>query len=417
METALGCLLHEIQHALQDIEGFAQGGSVRLMELAGEKTPRTDFLYGMEKWNRWMRSIGYPDEKLMDPFADIAFNTEDVILSDLEVQGMWLAWRAKLPEHIIEEQMVRAFGESSPYKLSVFDSEPAYEQYRRLAGEVEARNVETRRSLTDVQRMGLSPAVTQDVRAKDIIISFNGNDVQRVSGKADQTQTEAFKRWFARSKVVDTEGRPLRVYHGTTGDVAAFDLAYSGSDGVAYGTPAIFATDDPLVASDYAKNKRNRTTADASRQFQRYKNEHPGDYGEDYERLFDAYKAAGRKEGWDTGGGGNVLPLYLSLQNPLEVDGGGGRFMQVMPQAIEQARAQGHDGLIVRAVIDHASPASEYPVTVYVAFHPEQIKSAIGNNGTFNPADPDIRFSFAAPAAMLEQDASGESEEAVCQKP
>lgn len=232
-------------------------------------------------------------------------------------------------------------------------------------------------------------------------VIFSGDDVEiqnqpAFSRATNQTETPEFRAWFKDSKVVDAQGRPLVVYHGTTADLSAFDLAFSGSDGVAYDRPAIFATDDAGVASDYARNKRNRNIADAGRAFQRYKNENPGEYGEEYERLFNAYKAAGRKEGWDTGVGANVLPLYLSIQNPLEVEGGGARFMQVMPDAVKRAAEQGHDGVIARNVIDHASPASEYPVTVYVAFRPEQIKSAIGNNGQFDPENPDIRFSRAA---------------------
>jgi hypothetical protein len=103
-------------------------------------------------------------------------------------------------------------------------------------------------------------------------------------GQRDQTDTREFKRWFGDSKVVDAEGKPLVVYHGTTADLSAFDLAFFGSDGVAYDRPAIFATDDAPLASDYARNKRNRPIADAGRAFQRFKNENPGVYDEEYDR-------------------------------------------------------------------------------------------------------------------------------------
>jgi hypothetical protein len=52
--------------------------------------------------------------------------------------------------------------------------------------------------------------------------------------------------------------------------------------------------------------------------------------------------------------------------------------------AIARLRDYGHDGLII---ID-PDAGNEY-----VAFRPEQIKSAIGNRGTFDPKNPDIRFS------------------------
>lgn len=37
---------------------------------------------------------------------------------------------------------------------------------------------------------------------------------------------------------------------------------------------------------------------------------------------------------------------------------------------------------------------------VYVAFTPTQIKSATGNNGNFDPANPDIRFSRSAAPSL-----------------
>ena len=39
---------------------------------------------------------------------------------------------------------------------------------------------------------------------------------------------------------------------------------------------------------------------------------------------------------------------------------------------------------------------------VYVAFTPTQIKSATGNNGNFDPANPDIRFSRSAAPSLSE---------------
>jgi len=218
-------------------------------------------------------------------------------------------------------------------------------------------------------------------------------------------ETPEFKRWFGGSKVVDSQGKPLVVYHGTTADVSAFSLDASGADGVKYSAPAIFATSDAKLASDYAINKMDRVIADAMRAMEIHKNQNPGDYGSAYEALYDAVKESFkqvRKEGRpETGSGANVLPLFMSLQNPLIVDGGGRRFMQVMPEAIARAVADGHDGLIVNSVIDHASPATDYPAQVVVAFRPEQIKSAIGNRGTFDPNDPSILNQSAAPSRDL----------------
>lgn len=67
-----------------------------------------------------------------------------------------------------------------------------------------------------------------------------------------QTDTPEFKRWFGDSKVVDAEGKPLRVYHGAKrsdrmGPVIKKSRATSG--------PMPYFTDNPMVASNYATSK------------------------------------------------------------------------------------------------------------------------------------------------------------------
>jgi hypothetical protein len=202
-----------------------------------------------------------------------------------------------------------------------------------------------------------------------------------------------FWRWFGDSKVVDEQGRPLVVYHGTTADVEKFVLAYSGSDGVGYDVPAIFATTDKNLASDYALNKFDRKIADAMREMQRFKNENPGVYNDEYESRLQAVKSAfadqrsdGRAE---IGGGANVMPLYMR-GDLVEVDANGQRFMAVMPKVLPDAMAKGKDGAIVNNVIDNASPSTDYPASVFVTFSPENIKSATGNRGTFDGREADI---------------------------
>jgi hypothetical protein len=44
------------------------------------------------------------------------------------------------------------------------------------------------------------------------------------------TDTPAFKAWFGNSKVVDDEGNPLNVYHGTTGNFEVFDIKKTYKD-------------------------------------------------------------------------------------------------------------------------------------------------------------------------------------------
>lgn len=59
--------------------------------------------------------------------------------------------------------------------------------------------------------------------------------------------------------------------------------------------------------------------------------------------------------------------------------------------AIEQAKADGYDGLV------YENTAEGFGTESWVAFRPEQIKSAIGNRGTFDPENPNILFSRRGP--------------------
>jgi hypothetical protein len=70
--------------------------------------------------------------------------------------------------------------------------------------------------------------------------------------------------------------------------------------------------------------------------------------------------------------GANIMPVYVRLLNPYEASVGDSRF-----GSIEKALDGGHDGLIVR---DENGDISSLMV-----LHPEQIKSAIGNSGRFDP--------------------------------
>src|SRR5690606_29153492 len=77
----------------------------------------------------------------------------------------------------------------------------------------------------------------------------------------------------------------------------------------------------------------------------------------------------------------------LSLQNPLVVRGHPYNIADIA-RVIREARAKGHDGVIYRPerAADQLIPTGN----IFIAFRPEQIKSAIGNRGTFDPTDPSV---------------------------
>ena len=182
-----------------------------------------------------------------------------------------------------------------------------------------------------------------------------------------QTETPEFKRWFKDSKVVDAEGKPLVVYHGTRGDIGAFDSAKIGERHPKQSKAFYFSTrtDTASLYADSLSNMAEGFNPDS-------------------------------KFAKPVQSGANVMPVYVSLQNPLILDTkefSGERQLDANNGAlVTKAKADGHDGIIIRRTV-----GDEFDGTTVVAFRPEQIKSAIGNNGAFDPKNPSINFSVASP--------------------
>lgn len=167
-----------------------------------------------------------------------------------------------------------------------------------------------------------------------------------------------FWKWFGDSKVVDAEGRPLVVYHGTKADFDTFRLDKFGQTDGGWAGVGFYFAPSPEEASIYASS------------------------------LASPYASST---------GANVMPVYLSASNPLEwrLGNDGDRAIQgkrndLGAQAFtEWVRSEGFDGVHITSP-DIGAVKGE---NQWLVLSPTQIKSATGNNGQFDPAKSDIRFS------------------------
>jgi hypothetical protein len=101
--------------------------------------------------------------------------------------------------------------------------------------------------------------------------------------------------------------------------------------------------------------------------------------------------------------GANVMPLHLSIKNPYEIPSSqyllqsmalqnmkkkdADKFVQ---DFIDSVKANGYDGLLIKANPRGLAKGNEFASDNWVAFEPTQIKSSIGNRGTYDITDPDI---------------------------
>lgn len=185
--------------------------------------------------------------------------------------------------------------------------------------------------------------------------------------------TPAFKKWFGDSKVVDENGKPLVVYHGT--DVNADDTeAIGGGISVFRDFEPVWFSKDPYLANIYVKyeeeapavypaylsiKKPFTITQDLNSTIADFRN-----------TLFD--KLGLRIEDFNLTETDQSLPIY-SLVNTAQFS--------------DALRMRGYDGMI----------ANEQGYKTYAVLDSRQIKSATGNQGTFDSGVQDIRYSLRAP--------------------
>jgi len=263
----------------------------------------------------------------------------------------------------------------------------------------------TERYLADLNRVREIVAKTlvefdrrQTAKASPVAAATGWMD--RMSVPAGLTDSPEFKRWFGDSKVVDAEGKPLVVYHGTKADFEQFDPQAANSSSMT-GVPegVISLSSSPEAASSYAGRfdeqgwKSPEKEAEGQRLWDAGKVREASQYmQENYGTIRTTFEDRGR-----------VLPVYVAMKNPLVIDAGGASWKAVpwrgstvrTNDILLYAKNQGHDGVIIRNVIDQAAGSkTAAPADSIFAFRPEQIKSAIGNRGTFDPNKPDITLSL-----------------------
>ena len=248
--------------------------------------------------------------------------------------------------------------------------------------------------------------------------------------------TKEFKQWFGKSTIVDAEGNPKVMYHGTARDITSFRAKQAN---------AIFITEEPTLAENYAyasadwmaKNEADFFTpaekAAARRQViesLQDQNKSLPKSSKDFNKQVIAYLKTGDEDAasdvkdyakealldvyvGEVPRGANILPVFVKAENPFDYDNAehiaklekyakdrlytsdsienyigfikNGSWEEIESNKVQKAiRSLGFDGFYVK----------EGGVKNLAVYNPEQIKSATGNQGTFDINNPDIRKSL-----------------------
>lgn len=223
-----------------------------------------------------------------------------------------------------------------------------------------------------------------------------------------QTDTPAFKEWFKQSTVVNKDGTPKVMYHGTAQDITEFKPKQAG---------AIFVADKPGFAKDFSNyseewmtNRLAPTKAQEKAAVARAR-EILTESGDTSKYSVADIKGGGAEYAYRAAladllpSRANIMPLYVSAQNPFDYENkahvdaltkalsadakladkiGRGFWGVIESPPVQKAiKGLGHDGFNV-------FEGGHKNLAVYES---SQLKSAIGNTGKFDPANPDIRKS------------------------
>jgi hypothetical protein len=182
------------------------------------------------------------------------------------------------------------------------------------------------------------------------------NITYSVGRKMDEGEREAnFRRWFGDSKLKDAEGRPFTLYHGTP---EAGHLDFRTGIG-------------KMGEGIYLGGKHQA-----------------GGYAHPHRAVAD---------GIEPEGAAGVYPLHARIENPFYTHPDEMSFyLERIGWDGEEAftpflKSKGYDGVI--ATNTGRPPKTQADIREVLVFASKQIKSATGNKGAFDPADPRITYS------------------------
>ena len=166
-------LNHEIQHAIQYIEGFAKGGSPEQMEkefkAAQDEWKARAYAHELEEKAKEMGgeyNQSEVEKALVEEYKDLDMSDE---LPDKETRIKGFNYFARGYADRSMDDAIKRFRLNESTR-SDFDS---YKEYLKLAGEVESRNVEKRLGMTDEERRNSLAEETEDVNRAEQIVSGN----------------------------------------------------------------------------------------------------------------------------------------------------------------------------------------------------------------------------------------------------
>ena len=276
-------------------------------------------------------------------------------------QGLEGTAGEKTPQQTIEGNWVNTSPEETFKRIKSLLNDPSWKQISldplRHSFFYDRKNRQPVVSADEVLQVGRFVLAKNPVYAKR-------EDFLYIENKAVSTETPAFKKWFGNSKVVDENGKPLVVYHGTDQQFVTFLNGKSNKGKFFFSPSEDFASDygEPIAVYLSIKN--------------------PFRFGYD-EFNFDEYwngLPQKDKEAIKFTAAETLEKEFASKSDVKDLMNDNEWGLNEEDTLHEYLQSKGYDGAIVR----------ENGVDNYIAYKNTQIKSATDNIGSYSETNPSI---------------------------
>lgn len=299
-------------------------------------------------------------------YGDNVHNESETVLAGTRDRWWWDLWRSRAPEFNVHPpkpvHRAAALGPNGEIVIDFFEIDQQYTEHwlsrkeRRLGGPG-------------------SGNFGHSGRPGEVGGSGDGG------GESGDDRSDALKAWFGDSKVVDSSGKPLVVYHRGSFDEGDEVPLSVGAEGMHFGTkdaadsrPAGKVVDDLIKSITVDQDEETGKWFWSMDGVDSYEIDEEG-----FDSEADARESAEREavtigdnSEWEE----DDIPLtaaYLKIVNPMRTSDQGADWSK----AVALAKSKGHDGIVYRNQFEDKGRDS------YIVFSPSQVKSV--NSKRFDP--------------------------------
>ena len=401
--AAEGTAYHEAFHAVFSL-GLNGNERANLMKEASEESKLTDPVE-LEEW-------------LAERFREYVINQKSKTVGQKIKEFFKKLWN-----------LIRGIQEAEPMRYSIYKKIMSSKYKNMRVGTIKESSTRLRSEEYTPEMLDILSTAKYDKNGN--ILAPNGKPSNLNERQWIHVRTKAFKEWFGdwennpkeSSKVVDENGEPLVVYHGSNESFNVFDINLG----------AIYTSEDRETAKSYqsaikdyiiktlkslafnkyesAEETNIETYTFADNKYDISENDYLYNLleGTEYTKYLSAKSFWSSKDllqlatRIENSNNGTLYSLFMNIRNPIIIEGNGANWRFITYKGNKYStrdlekmfKDSNHDGVIVKNINDVGGGANRNTPkysNIRFVYKADQVKSATDNNGDYSIENNDIRL-------------------------